>query len=57
MASPTKVHKRRKILKGLASGKARKNAIANAGSTAPDLALNKPNANELKQKQARAAKK
>ena len=55
MASPTKVHKRRKVLKGLASGKWRKNRNANLGTTAPDLALTKPNANETAQKAARAA--
>lgn len=53
MASPTKVHKRRKVLKGLASGKWRKNQMANNGTTALDLSLDKPNANELKQKQVR----
>ena len=53
MASPTKVHKRQKILKSLASGKWRKNQMANKGTTAPDLALDKPNANETKQKEAR----
>ena len=57
MASPTKVHKRQKILKKLRAGKARKNMVANLGSTAPDLALDKPNANEQKQKQARASAK
>lgn len=57
MASPTKVHKRRKVLRKLASGTWRKNKAANYGTTAPDLALNKPNANEQKQKQARAGGK
>ncbi len=54
MASPTKVHKRQKILKGLRSGKWRKNQNKNNGTTAPDLALDKPNANETKQKAVRA---
>ena len=57
MASPTKVHKVRKILKGLRAGKARKNHQNNHGTTAKGLPLNKPNANELKQKSATAAKK
>jgi len=49
MASPTKVHKVRKILRKVAQGKARKNEVRRIGTTAPNLPLNKPNANELKQ--------
>ncbi len=49
MASPTKVHKVRKILRNLAKGKKRKNEVRRIGTTGPSLPLNKPNANELKQ--------
>lgn len=49
MASPTRVHKARKRLKKYAKGKARKNLARREGTTAPNLPLNKPNANELKQ--------
>lgn len=52
MASPTKVHKVRKKLKKYARGKARKNQARRFGTTAPNLELNKPNANELKQAKA-----
>lgn len=57
MSSPTKVHKRRKVLKSIARGRKRKNHDRNHGTTAPNLPLDKPNANELKQKAAHAAKK
>lgn len=36
--------------KKAAQGRVRKNALRNNGSTAPDLTLDKPNANELAQK-------
>ena len=57
MSSPTKVHKRRKVLKSIARGRKRKNADRNHGTTAPNLPLDKPNANEQKQKAAHAAAK
>lgn len=41
-------------MKKAARGKDRKNATARAGSTAKNLPLNVPNANELKQKKASA---
>ena len=56
MASPTKVHKRQKELKAARAGKARKNAVKNQGSTAKDLPLNKPNANEIAHKAKLKAK-
>ena len=56
MASPTKKHKSRSAIKSAAAGKARKNELRRKGSTAPNLPLNKPNANELKQAQAKRAR-
>lgn len=50
MGSPTKKHKTRRISKLAKMGKGRKNALNLHGTTAPDLPLNKPNANETAQK-------
>jgi hypothetical protein len=50
MASPTKKSKVRRAIRKAASGKVRKNAVRLHGSTPKSLELNKPNANELKQK-------
>lgn len=50
MTSPTAKHRYRtehKIIKG---GRKRKNEQQNYGTTTQNLALDKPNANELKQK-------
>jgi len=55
MTSPTQKHKNRRAHKLVKQGKKRKNAIRNNGTTAPDLALSKPNAHELAQITARAA--
>jgi hypothetical protein len=52
MASPTKKFKIRKKIKKAASATRRKNKTANVGSTAADLPLTKPNANELAQKKS-----
>ena len=57
MASPTKKHKTRRVAKLAKLGKSRKNQVRLHGSTAPDLPLTKPNANELKQTQAQKAAK
>ena len=57
MGSPTKKHKTRRISKLAKMGKARKNKANADGTTAPNLALNKPNANETAQAKARAALK
>ena len=46
MASSTKKLKVRRALALAGAGKARKNRIRRQGSTAPQLPLNKPNANE-----------
>jgi hypothetical protein len=53
MGSPTKTTKVRKALSKAKKGKARKNALANKGSTAKNLPLNMPNASELKQSKAK----
>lgn len=53
MASRTQVTDTRRALKKASRGRTRKNQLKNHGSTAPDLALNKPNANELAQKAAK----
>lgn len=50
MASSTKKLKVRRKLRKMTAGKKRKNMEARKGSTAPNLPLNKPNANELAQK-------
>ena len=57
MGSPTKKHKTRRIAKLAKAGKGRKNLAQREGTTAPDLPLNKPNANEQAQMKARAANK
>jgi hypothetical protein len=49
MASPTKKHKTRRTAKLLNQGQWRKNKLRREGSTAPNLPLTKPNANELAQ--------
>ena len=49
MASSTKRVKRRRILRIGQAGRKRKNAERNYGSTAPNLPLDKPNANEKAQ--------
>lgn len=54
MASPTKRHKVRKALTKARAGKKRKSHERNHGSTAPNLALDKPNENELAQAKAKA---
>lgn len=56
MTSPTGKHKTRKRLKAAGQGKFRKSVVRNHGTTAPDLSLDKPNANELKQIQANKAR-
>lgn len=56
MTSPTAKHKTRKRLKAAALGKYRKSTVRNYGTTAPNLPLDKPNANELKQLEARKAR-
>lgn len=53
MGSPTKKHKTRRVAKLVRQGKARKNSVRLHGTTAPNLVLDKPNANELKQAQAK----
>ncbi len=50
MTSPTAKHRYRTEHKLIKAGRKRKNAANIHGTTKPDLALNKPNANELKQK-------
>lgn len=57
MASPTKRTKVRKALTKAKQGKKRKNKLANVGSTAKNLPLNAPNANEQKQIKAAAKAK
>lgn len=57
MASPTKRTKVRKALTKAKQGKARKNKVAILGSTAKDLPLTAPNANEQKQAKTKAAAK
>lgn len=49
MASPTRVLKVRRRIKEALAGKARKNKVRTAGSTAANLPLIKPTANELAQ--------
>lgn len=56
MTSPTAKHKQQRRIKAWARGKARKNDARNHGTTTPNLALNKPNANEVKQAEAKKAK-
>lgn len=56
MTSPTAKHKTRKRLKAAALGKYRKSVVRNHGTTAPNLPLDKPNANELKQLEAHKAR-
>lgn len=56
MTSPTAKHKTRKRLKTAALGKARKNTVRKYGTTPPNLTLDKPNANELKQLEAQKAR-
>lgn len=50
MTSPTAKHNTRKVAKLAKMGKARKNKVAREGSTAPNLPLDRPNANEKAQK-------
>jgi hypothetical protein len=52
MASPTKKLKVRRAINKARAGKKRKNELRRNGSTKPTLSLDKPNANELAQKQA-----
>jgi hypothetical protein len=54
MASPTRVSKARRRIKKAGRGKFRKNLLARTGTTAKNLPLNVPNANEQKQKKASA---
>lgn len=54
MASCTRVTKARRHLRKLKAAKKRKNAVANAGSTLPNLTLNKPNDNEKAQAKQKA---
>jgi hypothetical protein len=54
MASPTRKLKVRKRLKNAKLGLKRKNHDRVHGSTAPNLPLDKPNANERAQKKTRA---
>lgn len=59
MTSPTGKHKTRRVAKLVRMGKSRKNQLSREGSTAPNLKLDRPNANELAQakaKQARASR-
>ncbi len=49
MTSPTAKHVNRRDHKLTKMGKQRKNDLRNYGSTIPNLPLDKPNANELKQ--------
>ena len=53
MTSPTAKHKTRRVAKLAKLGNKRKNQVRNHGTTAPNLALDKPTANELKQKAAK----
>ena len=55
MASPTKKLKVRRALKKASEAKRRKNKIRNHGSTAPNLPLNMPNAQEKAVKAAVSA--
>ncbi len=54
MGSPTKKHKTRRVAKLAKQGNKRKNLVRLHGTTAPNLPLDKPNANELKQRAAKA---
>jgi hypothetical protein len=60
MTSPTAKSDTRRSIRKAKSGRRRKAALKNLGSTAAGLALNKPTANELAQtkrsNQAKAAK-
>ena len=49
MGSPTKKHKTRRVAKLAKQGTKRKNQVRLHGTTAPNLKLDKPNANELQQ--------
>ena len=49
MASPTKKSKVRRAINKARAGKKRKNKLRITGSTAPNLPLNAPNANEKAQ--------
>ena len=53
MASVTKKLKVRRAINKARAGKKRKNQLANHGSTAKSLPLDKPNANEKAQKSAK----
>ncbi len=53
MASPTRILKVRRALKIAAAGKVRKTRDRIYGSTAPNLPLDQPNANEKAQKASR----
>ncbi len=57
MSSPTKKHKTRRVAKLVKLGQKQKNLVRNRGTTGPDLALDKPNANEKKQQQAQKSTK
>ncbi len=57
MASNTRIVEFRRKMKKSKMGVWRKNKLRKFGSTQPDLALNKPNASELKQLKAKQAKK
>lgn len=50
MTSPTMKHRYRTEHKLIKAGRKRKNLANKKGTTAPNLSLDKPNANELKQK-------
>jgi hypothetical protein len=50
MTSPTAKHKTRRVAKLAKLGNKRKNQLRNHGTTAPNLSLDKPNANEQKTK-------
>lgn len=56
MGSPTKKHKTRRVAKLAKAGSFRKNKNQRLGTTAPDLTLDKPNANEQAQAKARATR-
>ncbi len=56
MTSPTAKHRYRTEHKLIKAGRKRKNLANKKGTTAPNLSLDKPNANELKQKAKAKAK-
>lgn len=56
MTSPTAKHKTRRVAKLARMGKGRKNQLEREGSTAPNLKLDRPNANEVAQKAKAKAK-